>query len=147
MFQFPGFASLARYPPKRVGCPIRISMDHRLFAPTHSFSQLTTSFVASECLGIHTYTLIYFLPILFLDAYNFLIALFELDDPLFHMSNNPLSLGRTAPGARIRVFPASGRPDFFFSRHHPGQALGFRYVFGGECRSRTDDPLLAKQVL
>ena len=44
-----------------MGCPIRRPMDHRLFAPTHGLSQLTTSFIASECPGIHTYTLPYFL--------------------------------------------------------------------------------------
>jgi hypothetical protein len=58
MFQFPGFASnLAdRY---RVfdpmGYPIRTSVDQFLFADPHSFSQLITSFFASESLGIpHT---------------------------------------------------------------------------------------------
>ena len=35
------------------GCPIRRSADHRPFAPTRGFSQLTTSFVASVSLGIH----------------------------------------------------------------------------------------------
>ena len=35
-----------------MGCPIRISADERPFAPTRSFSQLTTSFFASESLGI-----------------------------------------------------------------------------------------------
>ncbi len=38
-----------------VGCPIRIPADHRLCASPRSFSQLTTSFIASESLGIlHT---------------------------------------------------------------------------------------------
>ena len=35
------------------GCPIRISPDLYLFAVPRSFSQLTTSFFASESLGIH----------------------------------------------------------------------------------------------
>ena len=40
---------------KQVGCPIRKSTDQRLFAPHHSLSQLITSFIASESLGIrHT---------------------------------------------------------------------------------------------
>ena len=34
------------------GCPIRTSADHRIFAPSRGFSQLVTSFVASESLGI-----------------------------------------------------------------------------------------------
>ena len=35
-----------------LGCPIRISADQWLFAPPHSFSQLITSFFASESQGI-----------------------------------------------------------------------------------------------
>jgi hypothetical protein len=38
-----------------MGCPIRTSADQRSFAPSRSFSQLTTSFVASGSQGIlHT---------------------------------------------------------------------------------------------
>jgi hypothetical protein len=35
------------------GCPIRISTDLRLLAPSRGFSQLATSFFAIPCLGIH----------------------------------------------------------------------------------------------
>ncbi len=35
------------------GFPIRTSSDHRMRAPPRGFSQLTTSFVADPCLGIH----------------------------------------------------------------------------------------------
>ena len=35
-----------------MGCPIRTSADHRMCASPRSFSQLTTSFFASESLGI-----------------------------------------------------------------------------------------------
>ena len=41
----------------RMGCPIRTSPDQRLFAPTRSFSQLVTSFIASESQGIHLFAL------------------------------------------------------------------------------------------
>ena len=34
------------------GCPIRISTGQRVFAPYRGFSQLITSFFASESLGI-----------------------------------------------------------------------------------------------
>jgi hypothetical protein len=63
MFQFPGFAPLARFPTfGREGCPIRTSADQFLFADPRSFSQLITSFFASESLGIpHT---------LFLTSFN-----------------------------------------------------------------------------
>ena len=37
----------------KVGFPIRISTDRRLFAPPRSFSQRTTSFIASYRQGIH----------------------------------------------------------------------------------------------
>ena len=36
-----------------MGCPIRKSMDQRIFAPTHGLSQLITSFIASVSQGIH----------------------------------------------------------------------------------------------
>ncbi len=37
----------------RLGCPIRTSTDQWMFAPPRRFSQLITSFFASERLGIH----------------------------------------------------------------------------------------------
>ena len=61
MFQFPSFALAIRqcraFNP--TGYPIRKSPDLYLFAVPRSFSQLTTSFFASESLGIH---LTLFLP-------------------------------------------------------------------------------------
>ena len=36
-----------------MGFPIRISSDQSLFAAPRSFSQRTTSFIASQCQGIH----------------------------------------------------------------------------------------------
>ena len=56
MFQFPGSAPLARCHAFSVaGCPIRTPADQFLFADPRRFSQLTTSFFASESLGIpHT---------------------------------------------------------------------------------------------
>ena len=36
-----------------VGCPIRRSADQRVLAPPHGFSQRATSFIASQCQGIH----------------------------------------------------------------------------------------------
>ena len=54
MFQFPAFAFLTEWYIFNIpGCPIRISADQGLFAPTRSFSQLITSFFACESLGIH----------------------------------------------------------------------------------------------
>ena len=39
--------------PLRVGCPIRTSRDHRSLASPPGFSQRATSFIASQCQGIH----------------------------------------------------------------------------------------------
>ena len=59
MFQFRRFPSI-RYGlaygymrSSHVGFPIRISPDQWIFAPPRSFSQLVTSFIGSQCLGIH----------------------------------------------------------------------------------------------
>ena len=53
MFQFSGFAHLSVYYVFNiVGCPIRISTDQSVCACPRSFSQLITSFFASESLGI-----------------------------------------------------------------------------------------------
>src|SRR6188768_4008820 len=49
MFQFSGFALLSEYYVFNiVGCPIRISTDQFVCANPRSFSQLITSFFASE---------------------------------------------------------------------------------------------------
>ena len=59
MVHFPGFASPTYVFSRRysefiaVGFPIRKSPDQSLFAAPRSLSQLTTSFIASLCLGIH----------------------------------------------------------------------------------------------
>src|SRR5271169_6545950 len=58
MFQFAGFASRAYgfssgSAIARVGCPIRRSRDQRLLASPPGFSQRATSFIASQCQGIH----------------------------------------------------------------------------------------------
>ena len=53
MFQFRGLAHLTVWYDSIIpGCPIRISADQLVFANPRSFSQLTTSFVAFESLGI-----------------------------------------------------------------------------------------------
>ena len=42
-----------RNDPRGPGCPIRRSADQRVLAPPHGFSQRATSFIASQCQGIH----------------------------------------------------------------------------------------------
>jgi hypothetical protein len=60
MFQFPSFASLQLWIHRRdvpalpgTGFPIRKSPGQGLFATTRGLSQLTTSFIAFLCQGIH----------------------------------------------------------------------------------------------
>ena len=66
-----------------VGCPIRISPDQRLFAPPRSFSQLVTSFFASESPGIRRAPLVtYLFTFLMLDSFS---KIFMLS---FNMSMN-----------------------------------------------------------
>ena len=61
MFQFPAFASQTRWQVFNLpGCPIRRSRDQGLFASPPGFSQLITSFFASESQGIHRLPLLTF---------------------------------------------------------------------------------------
>ena len=68
-----------------VGCPIRKSPDRRLFAPPRSLSQLVTSFIASESLGIRRTPLVtlltYYYSILFLSKIFY--AFFQYVNELF----------------------------------------------------------------
>ena len=76
MFQFPTFAYLTIYPPWRVGCPIRTSTDQIVLANPRSFSQLITSFFASESLGIPRAPLItyfYFIMLSLAQSLQFLL--------------------------------------------------------------------------
>ena len=62
-FSSPGSPPCGYYIFNIVGCPIRISADQFVCANPRSFSQLITSFIASESLGIpHTllFSLLYF---------------------------------------------------------------------------------------
>ena len=73
MFQFPAFAYLTVwYVFNILGYPIRRSPHQRLFAPKRSFSQLITSFFASESLGIHHTPLIIYSNFI-LSAYSEII--------------------------------------------------------------------------
>jgi hypothetical protein len=54
MFQFPGLATCDyEFIAGLLGFPIRKSPDQSLLATPRSLSQLSTSFIASDCLGIH----------------------------------------------------------------------------------------------
>ena len=63
MFQFPTFAQMLSASvscPRTTGCPIRISADQFVCANPRSFSQLITSFIASESQGIRHVPLLTF---------------------------------------------------------------------------------------
>jgi hypothetical protein len=47
------FGPRSQFQSSKVGFPIRKSTDQRLFAPSRSLSQRTTSFIASQRQGIH----------------------------------------------------------------------------------------------
>ena len=52
------YSARSVHPLRRTGYPIRRSPGLRLFAPTRSLSQLTTSFIAFSCQGIHRMPLV-----------------------------------------------------------------------------------------
>ena len=100
MFQFPAFAYLTVWYVFNIpGYPIRKSADRRLFAPTHSLSQLITSFIASESPGIHHTPLFIYSNstnlafsrdhiLMFISSYLLIIVLWNLFPLTFSMSKN-----------------------------------------------------------
>ena len=115
MFQFPTFASPKGYPASNgMGCPIRTSADLRSFAAPHSFSQLTTSFVASKSLGIHHAPFFRFLFILRLFAFLYLFSIIRLSalslvHPLLSTYPHPVK-DRLAHIRATEVMKASNLP-------------------------------------
>ena len=144
--------------PRRVGCPIRRSRDHRSLASPPGFSQRAASFLASQCQGIHQ------MP------FN---ARFHTIPP-----RTTASPGRSDPRDRPAERPPLGAHEDTFRdprrptagapglpprslvqlplhpvKQHPAPrprgtapASKHRRPGGGE-RDRTDDLLLAKQAL
>ncbi len=109
-----------------LGCPIRISADQFVCADPRGFSQLITSFFASESLGIpHTplFSLLYFL--LFYEFYQLI--------------SNRYGLSYRSRGTIARIIISC----IFF------QYVNERFPSRdrGEYRSRTDDLLRARQAL
>jgi hypothetical protein len=178
-----------------VGCPIRTPADHSLFATPRSFSQLITSFFASESLGIPHTLLFYFFSIIG----NMDLSMPHVDDtlpcsPLYSSSTlfqyvNELFARFTSPrlyqngssdsrpGHPATLFSSVGSRQLTIGKmptHCPQpspkpklsslnilKVNSFVYLtsyllpltssrlltLSGEYRIRTDDPLLAKQVL
>ena len=98
MFQFPTFASLIprmteSLPP---GCPIRTSAGQWVFAPRRGFSQLVTSFFASESQGIPHAP--FSSRCTFQEVCDLLVV-FRLAFALPYLAASPVPLG--APGERL----------------------------------------------
>ena len=117
----------------QMGCPIRKSPDHGLFAPPRSLSQLITSFIASESQGIPRALLVTF-SILF-NSLFLLAATAPTGDAAASLC--PARQRRT--GTRLIV-------KLFLLPECQRTLRPLRDGSGGS-RTRTEDPLLAKQVL
>ena len=118
MFQFPAFAPTWWVTTSLwPGCPIRKSTDQWLFAHPLSLSQLITSFFASESQGI---------------PHALLVTFSNFSYSYFFFSLEPLSFS----GSRVKLNSSSMSMNSLFLAE----------VSGGS-RIRTEDPLLAKQVL
>ena len=139
--------------PRGWGCPIRRSRDHRSLASPPGFSQRATSFIASQCQGIHQMPLI--------------CACFAKTaahrgkppgpspsrgggEPRSHASRMKTLLsdrsGLAARPIRLGHITTLSSP---FNQPKPTAPTGApsRAAGGGGERVRTDDLLLAKQAL
>ena len=102
-FSSPGLPSgCPEYPVfyPRMGCPIRISTDLWLFAPPRGFSQLITSFFASESLGIPRTPLLTFFSSLFIYSYSFFFSL--VIDSFFPACQRTFTLASASQLAPVR---------------------------------------------
>ena len=98
MFQFRGLAHPKVWHDSIVpGCPIRTSADQLVFANPRGFSQLTTSFVAFESLGIP--------HLLFLTFYYHTSPFCKTDADSFSFLNNVNELFAVSGSQQWRVSP------------------------------------------
>ena len=141
------------------GFPIRISPDQSVLATPRSFSQPTTSFIASQCQGIRQTPLLCLIPQLFVSEGR------SFDHPsarsvqgttpttktaLFTYPFLPLRLGDGARKSRLQT--SSDERCQRTNSAPPAlrvlcRAQSARVSDGGGRRDRTDDLLLAKQAL
>jgi hypothetical protein len=106
----------------RAGCPIQKSPDHRLLPTPRRLSQVATSFFGSWCLGIHLG------PLLACSTYN-------------HSS-----IAEKRPG-HVKFKLERGSSFALLALLKISIDLFGCQCAGGDERTRTADPLLAKQVL
>ena len=147
--------------PCGVGCPIRRSRDHRSLASPPGFSQRATSFIASQCQGIHQ------MPLLALDprrsscsaaqnrraqGQNPYAQAASHEDTSSDTSSAPCFRRDKVCAGRVRLGHMTNSLFTLQTTPPPGSP---RTVFsnllqtpdGGGERIRTDDLLLAKQAL
>ena len=147
----------------RVGCPIRRPRDHRSLASPPGFSQRATSFIASQCQGIHQ------MPFLALDPRRFRCGGSKLPpgNAVQHrraQGQNPhaqrphmKTLLRTHPARLRRARPPRSHDKLSLHPSNNARRAGWPRTAispnllqtpdGGGERVRTDDLLLAKQAL
>src|SRR5690348_8216318 len=149
----------------RVGCPIRTSRDHRSLASPPGFSQRATSFIASQCQGIHQMPFSALDPRRFRKETPYNTAAHRGKPPhkaASHEDTFSDTSSASAPGVSprshdklslhpsISIPPGSpGRCLFSFSEHRTHRRVTpvVEVPNGGGERNRTDDLLLAKQAL
>ena len=141
--------------PCGVGCPIRRSRDHRSLASPPGFSQRATSFIASQCQGIHQ------MPLLALDPRRNICSAAQNrraqgQNPYAKRPHMKTLLRIGAQLSLRRAYPPRSHDKLSL---HPSNNIrapgcpGPRYLDplqtpdGGGERIRTDDLLLAKQAL
>ena len=113
------------------GCPIRTSADQSSFATPRSFSQLTTSFVVSESLGIpHT---------LLFASYSYAISIFQLITRLKIINEEiPITIGtpHDAPHPCQRTSTHLKNPpcmQLSASRSHSGRGMNVICLVSLQC--------------
>lgn len=151
---------------KAVGCPIRKSMDQRVLTPPHGLSQRATSFIASTCQGIHQMLLSRLAeppscsvnrtgqtdpsPYMtethaFLTCMSHLYIVKEHIQPKAGIHIPSRDYKRTKTMSVCLASSVAGLSAHKRRSNHP--VIPSPQRDGGAGRDRTDDPLLAKQVL
>src|SRR5581483_10663275 len=123
---------------RAVGCPIRRSRDRRSLASPPGFSQRATSFIASQCQGIHQMPFSYAPP-----------RTQQQSPPDARLLPKTLRQTRAQPTRRAPGPPPRSRHvSPLHPINQPPETASHRpRPPGGGERVRTDDLLLAKQAL
>ena len=120
MFQFPGFPcygyvfTTTSYTLRICGFPIRKSADRSSFAAPRSLSQLVTSFVGSQCQGIHL--MLFFAWTTFVYWFFNILSVLSMLELLcfffFHLKDIDFPW-LPSFGKIVSFYPNTEKPDFF----------------------------------